>query len=182
MFISDNLGMLLVVVVIAFVGFLVWMGMYIQKGGKELRSAVKGMGYAIVVGGAATLFYYFIGGYWLLEDEPKSPFLKFLYSNWFWIILGGLLLWTFILNLISGESKNTKQAAPATNKIPTNVKNNNTGSGFWHGREGLAVTFWGYFVAGNIPKKLKFIATQQKKFLVADITYMREMWLMDVCF
>ena len=79
---SDNLGMLLVVVVIAFVGFLFWMGMYIQKGSKELRSAVKGMGYAIVLGGGATLIYYFAGGYWLLDNKQTSPFMKFLYSNW----------------------------------------------------------------------------------------------------
>jgi hypothetical protein len=54
--------------------------------------------------------------------------------------------------------KNGNPIHPDYIKIKTKIENTNNKSysnksysiGFWHGHKGLALTFWGYFVGGNI--------------------------------
>ena len=68
---DDNLGIILFVAILAFIGFLVWLVKYVQKTStdeqkKELGSAFKHLGSALVIG----ILYW--GAYYFLEYKIGS--------------------------------------------------------------------------------------------------------------
>ena len=50
--------------------------------------------------------------------------------------------------------------------IKVDIHEQKKGLGFWKGHEGLAITFWGYFVGGNIVGNVLLLAAQSEKGLV----------------
>ena len=66
---DDNLGIILFVAILAFIGFLVWLVKYVQKTStgeqkKELGSAFKHLGLALVIG-----ILYWILPYFFMQDK-----------------------------------------------------------------------------------------------------------------
>ena len=65
-----------------------------------------------------------------------------------------LLILLFVLVVfVFNKSKNKNVLKKKiSKKISTRVysQQNFSSSGFWHGRKGLALTFWGFFIGGNI--------------------------------
>lgn len=80
----------------------------------------------------------------ILGISPYGEDLTFLY-----VIL--LIFVLFIIFLVFKSSKSKKRLKKkSSRKIATKVYPQQNSFTFWHGHKGLALTFWGFFVGGNI--------------------------------
>lgn len=80
----------------------------------------------------------------ILGISPYGEDLTFLY-----VIL--FIFAFFIIFLVFKSSKNKKGPyKKSKKKITTEVYSQQNSFAFWHGRKGLALTFWGFFIGGNI--------------------------------
>ena len=89
-------------------------------------------------------------------------FLKPLFIIFQFIFIGALVCLPIYLLLILIKNTNFDKSEFRTLpiKLKENIKNSkninygdfklDSAKGFWHGRKGLALTFWGFFVGGNI--------------------------------
>lgn len=80
----------------------------------------------------------------ILGISPYGEDLTFLY-----VIL--FIFAFFIIFLVFKSSKNKKGPnKKSSRKIATKVYPQQNSFAFWHGQKGLALTFWGFFIGGNI--------------------------------